>query len=107
MRRGLLLTAATAAALVLAASGSPRAIKDGGTFRVAVTAGTGHGAIDPALYDHERRLLRPACGALLSYPDKPLPAGLRLAPDSRRGLPDDLEGREDVHLHDPERRALL
>jgi ABC-type oligopeptide transport system substrate-binding subunit len=87
MRWGLLLTVATAAALLLAASGSPRAIKDGGTFRVAVTAATGFGAIDPALYGHEARSLRPACGALLSYPNKPLPAGLRLAPDLAEGFP--------------------
>jgi ABC-type oligopeptide transport system substrate-binding subunit len=87
MRRGLLLTVAAAAALMLAASGSPRAIKDGGTFRVAVTAVTGFGAIDPALYTAEGRLLRPACGALLSYPDKPLPAGLRLAPDLAQDFP--------------------
>jgi ABC-type transport system substrate-binding protein len=75
------------AALVLAASGDPRAIKDGGTFRLAVTAGTGFGSIDPALYGPESRTLRPACGALLSYPDKPLPAGLRLAPDLAEGYP--------------------
>jgi len=88
MRRGLLLTVATAAALVLAAPGSPRAVKDGGTFRVAVTAVTGFGAIDPALSGLDARLLRPACGALLSYPDKPLPAGLRLAPDWAPAMPD-------------------
>jgi ABC-type transport system substrate-binding protein len=87
MRRGLLLTVATAAALVLAASGSPRAIKDGGTFRIAITAVAGFGAIDPALYGAESRLLRPACGALLSYPDKPLPAGSRLAPDLAEHYP--------------------
>jgi len=87
VRRGLLLTVVTAAALLLAASGSPRAIKDGGTFRVAVTSATGFGAIDPALYGLDGRLLRPACGALLSYPDKPLPAGLRLAPDLAEGYP--------------------
>jgi len=75
------------AALLLAASGSARAVKDGGTFRVAVTAVAGFGAIDPALYTFEGILLRPACGALLSYPDKPLPAGLRLAPDLAEGYP--------------------
>ena len=87
MRRGLVLTVATAAALVLAASGSPRAIKDGGTFRVAITAVFGFGPIDPALYAFEGISLRPACGALLSYPDKPLPAGARLAPDLATGFP--------------------
>ena len=88
MRRVPALAAAVAmAALFLAASGSPRAIKDGGTFRVAISSVARFGAIDPALYGLEGRLLRPACAALLAYPDKPLPEGLRLAPDLAEDFP--------------------
>ena len=87
VRRALLLTlAGTASALMLAASGSPRAVKDGGTFRVAFSL-PGFGSIDPALYTGEGRVLRPACAALLSYPDEPLPDGLRLAPDLAERYP--------------------
>jgi len=88
MRRVLTLAAAAAgAALLLAAAGSPRGVKEGGTFRVAVTPIARFGTIDPALYGLGGRLLRPACGALLSYPDKPLPAGLRLAPELAEDYP--------------------
>jgi peptide/nickel transport system substrate-binding protein len=80
MRRvSTLAVAATVAAFVLAADGSSRGLREGGTFHVAVAAGFFSG-IDPALAS-EPYLLRPACGALMSYPDKPPPAGLRLAPD--------------------------
>jgi oligopeptide transport system substrate-binding protein len=82
MRRVLTLAVAAAgAALLLAAAGSPRAVKEGGTFRMALSSVGRFGTIDPALAGVESRLLRPACGALLSYPDKPLPAGLHLAPE--------------------------
>jgi hypothetical protein len=61
------------ATLLLAASSTARDIKEGGTFRVAFTVPFFE-AIDPALYGLEGRLLRPACGALLGYQNKPLPA---------------------------------
>jgi len=44
-------------------------------------------SIDPALYGLEYRILRPACAALMSYPDKPLPAGLRLQPELAQSYP--------------------
>ncbi len=72
--------------LVLAPAGATRASKDGGTFRMAITVGIFH-AIDPALYGLESRILRPACAALMSYPDKPLPDGLRLAPELAASYP--------------------
>ena len=74
------------AAPVLAPAGATRASKDGGTFRMAITVGIFH-AIDPALYGLESRILRPACAALMSYPDKPLPDGLRLAPELAASYP--------------------
>lgn len=88
MRRALTLGGlVVGAALLFTAAGSPRGIKDGGTFRMAVSAKARFGAIDPALYSLEGRLLHPACGALLAYPDKPLPAGLRLAPELAEDYP--------------------
>jgi oligopeptide transport system substrate-binding protein len=75
------------AALLLAASSTARGIKEGGTFRMAVTPTARFGTIDPALAGLSSRVLRPACGALVSYPDKPLPAGLRLVPELAEDYP--------------------
>jgi ABC-type oligopeptide transport system substrate-binding subunit len=75
-------------ALLLAASGTPRAIKEGGTFRVAVLAGF-FDTIDPALVSHpfELLVLEPTCGTLMTYPSKPPPAGLEIAPELAAGHP--------------------
>ena len=73
-------------ALALAPVGATRASKEGGTFRMAITVGIFQN-IDPALYGLEFRTLRPACAALMSYPDKPLPAGLRLTPELAASYP--------------------
>jgi len=86
-RRVLAGAAATATGVLLAASrggaraGEGRAVKEGGTFRV-VTAG-GFFTIDPALVGApaEPPVLRPACAGLLAFPDKALPAGLRVEPE--------------------------
>jgi peptide/nickel transport system substrate-binding protein len=80
---------AAALALLLAAAGAPRAIKEGGTFRMAV-AGGWFGAADPALPGGaaDVDVLRPACGALLEYPNQALPAGLRLAPGLADSYPE-------------------
>jgi ABC-type transport system substrate-binding protein len=75
-----------AVALGGAAAGHARGIREGGTFRIAITVGVFQ-SIDPALYGLESRILRPACAALMSYPDKPLPAGLRLAPELAESYP--------------------
>jgi peptide/nickel transport system substrate-binding protein len=82
----MLALAVAMAALALAPSGTTRAAEDGGTFRMAITVGLFH-SVDPALYGLEYRMLRPACAALMSYPDKPLPAGLRLAPELATSYP--------------------
>jgi peptide/nickel transport system substrate-binding protein len=91
-RRVLAGAAVTATGVLLAASlggaraAETRAAKEGGTFRMAITVGLFH-AVDPALYGLEYRILRPACAALMSYPDEPLPAGLRLAPELATSYP--------------------
>jgi ABC-type transport system substrate-binding protein len=75
-----------AATLLLASTGSGRGIREGGTFRMAITIGIFQN-VDPALYGLEYRILRPACASLMGYPDKPLPAGLRLAPELASSYP--------------------
>ena len=83
MRRALILAALVAgAALLLAAAGSPRGIKEGGTFRIATAVNT----IDPA-FANLAVALEPACGMLMRYPDKPPPAGVRVAPDLAEAEP--------------------
>ena len=74
------------AALLLASSGSTRAIKEGGTFRIGMAA-TLAGSIDPALSEHlgTGQLLNATCASLVNFPDKSLPAGLRLAPEVAAG----------------------
>jgi peptide/nickel transport system substrate-binding protein len=88
VRPKLLLAAlAVIAASVVSDSGaSARPVKEGGTFRMAITTGL-FGAIDPALWGFEGRILRPACSALMSFPDKPLPAGLQLKPELAEAYP--------------------
>jgi hypothetical protein len=58
MRRVLTLAVAGCrrSALLLATAGSPRGIKEGGTFRMAITLPARFQAIDPALYGLEGRL---------------------------------------------------
>jgi peptide/nickel transport system substrate-binding protein len=61
--------------------------KEGGTFRTSISTVAGFGSIDPTLYTNEAPALRPACAALMSYPNKPLPAGLRLTPELAESYP--------------------
>jgi ABC-type transport system substrate-binding protein len=77
-RAGTLGAVALAAALLLPAAGAPRIIKDGGTFRFAGIPPVD--SVDPA-HSSSGFESRPACGSLMGYPDKPLPQGLRLAPE--------------------------
>jgi ABC-type transport system substrate-binding protein len=93
-RRVLAGAAVTATGVFLAASlggaraGEGRGAKEGGTFRV-VTAG-GFFTIDPALAGNgpaEGPVLRPTCAGLLDFPDKALPAGLRVEPDLAEAQP--------------------
>jgi peptide/nickel transport system substrate-binding protein len=84
--RAALAGLAAVLAMLLPGSVSAHEIGEGGTFRMAITTGL-FGAIDPALLGLEGRILRPACAALMSYPDEPLPAGLRLAPELAESYP--------------------
>jgi ABC-type oligopeptide transport system substrate-binding subunit len=70
--------------MLVPAAGTHR-VKDGGTFKVAFTTGFVQ-TIDPALAS-DPYLSRPTCGALMSYPDLPPPAGYRIAPDLADGEP--------------------
>jgi len=74
--------AVTAGALLLAASGTPRSTKEGGTFRVGIS---GRVEIDPALAPGG--LSGAACAGLMATPDQPLPAGLRLVPEIAADYP--------------------
>jgi ABC-type transport system substrate-binding protein len=85
MRRALAAGLLTAL-LVVPAAGT-HSIKEGGTFRVGIDAGTPFSTIDPALSFSIYGLLRPACGSLMAYPDKPLPAGLVLSTELAQSDP--------------------
>jgi ABC-type transport system substrate-binding protein len=82
------LAATLFAALLLVPAASTRGIKEGGTFRMAITSGW-LATVDPALVGLQSDIdvARPACGALMHYPNKPLPAGLRPAPDLAQSHP--------------------
>ena len=87
--RVVTIPGAVVAALALSlstAGGQAASAREGGTFRVALPAGTLLG-IDPALDNRFPQLLRPACGSLVSYPDRPFPDGRRLAPDLAESMP--------------------
>jgi oligopeptide transport system substrate-binding protein len=89
MARGRVFVAAAmtaCAALLIAASGTAHSVREGGTLRVAVLYGSFSG-IDPGLDNPSTPLLAPTCGALMGYPDKPLPAGFRLRPDLAEAEP--------------------
>jgi peptide/nickel transport system substrate-binding protein len=89
----LLLTLVTTVAGGTGAA-EAHAIRNGGTFRVGVDArGEVFNAIDPALSIDTGGFLRPACGALMAYPDKSLPAGLILGPDLAEKAPRVSNGR--------------
>jgi len=75
------VVAVAGAALLLAAAGSPRGVKEGGTFRIA----GGPQGIDPALFSGA--LLQPACGTLMGFPQEPPPEGLRLRPELAEAEP--------------------
>jgi peptide/nickel transport system substrate-binding protein len=86
MSKGFVAVAVAAVVGAFTPGGAAQEAQEPGTFRMAISVGIFQ-AIDPALYGLEYRLLRPACAALMSYPDKPLPAGLRLAPELAASYP--------------------
>jgi len=72
-----------------AASGGPAAsVREGGTFRFGAVGAT-FDSIDPivAQFPAVRVVTRPTCGGLLTLPDKPLPAGLRIVPELATDYP--------------------
>jgi peptide/nickel transport system substrate-binding protein len=91
MARGSVLgavAAALCAALLLAASGTARPIKEGGTFRVGMSGGL-LVSIDPAFPGGAglSHVLGATCAALMNQPDKPLPARLSLVPEIAADAP--------------------
>jgi oligopeptide transport system substrate-binding protein len=82
------LAATLFSALVLIPAAGTHGIKEGGTFRMAMI-GNWFSAVDPALLGLQSDIdvARPACGALMHYPNKPLPGGLRPAPDLAQSHP--------------------
>ena len=74
-------------ALLLATAGGAATGREGGTFRVVEGGLTS--TIDPALVGTppEIQILDPACGGLVAFQDKPLPAGLRVVPHLAEALP--------------------
>ena len=75
-------------ALVVVSQGSPRSVREGGTFRVATPAQF-FVAIDPAHTSTlpESIVLSAACAGLMTTPDKPLPGGLRVVPEIAADYP--------------------
>ncbi len=83
MKRAAVATVlAIASALLLASAGETRAVKEGGTFKIAVPAGF-FNTFDPALISlaAEQEVLQPVCESLVDYPSKPPPEGLKLEPE--------------------------
>jgi ABC-type transport system substrate-binding protein len=76
------LLAAVTLSLEAASGGRAAPSQANGTFRAAASVGW-FAAIDPALTGSvvDATALLPACGNLMGYPAKPLPAGARLVPE--------------------------
>ncbi len=100
--------AVVGASLLLAAAGSPRGIKEGGTFRVAVLAGF-FNTIDPALVSlfTEGFVTEPACGTLMRLSRTTGPRRGSRSLRSWRPITGRFQGRTHLHVHDPQGRALL
>lgn len=63
--------------------------QEGGTFRISLHTSSGIDYMDPALASSPPgwALLDTTCGRLMSYPDKPPPAGFRLQPEVAASFP--------------------
>jgi ABC-type oligopeptide transport system substrate-binding subunit len=90
-RRPFLLIA-VAVATVLTAGAQSEALGStsaNGIFRVVLNAASGIDSMDPALASSPPgwALLDTTCARLMSYPDKPPPAGFRLQPEVATGFP--------------------
>ena len=82
-------TLVAVAALLLASSGSTRAIQAGGTFRVGIPGSPIIDSIDPILgsFPSTDTLFRATCAGLMNYPDAAYPEGWRLRPEIATGYP--------------------
>ncbi len=60
-------------------------IRNGGTFRIAVSGDIG--PIDPAIPDVHPEIIAATCARLMTYPDKDPPEGLRVTPEVASGYP--------------------
>lgn len=86
----MLLAVATAAGIVVqpGAFGADGA-RSGGIFRISLAPQSGLDHVDPALSYTAAgwALLDTTCARLMSYPDKPPPAGFRIRPEVAAGFP--------------------
>jgi peptide/nickel transport system substrate-binding protein len=94
----MLATALVAATLAASTAGvtSGGAVREGGTFRIAFPQGPqAITAVDPAKWGSvsDPILGRVSCAALMAFPDKPLPAGWKLAPEVAAAAPRISNGR--------------
>lgn len=69
-------------------SGASRDV-EGGIFRISLNVASGVDSMDPALASSPPgwAVLDPTCARLMSYPDKPPPAGFRLQPEVAADVP--------------------
>jgi ABC-type transport system substrate-binding protein len=79
---------AVVTALLLAASASPFATREVGTFRVGIPAEQ-IDSIDPAITTiaGTTTLIRATCAGLMTLSDKPFPEGARIVPELAKGFP--------------------
>lgn len=86
---------AVSLALLLPAAGGTRDVRGGGTFRVGVGGAT-FDSLDPVIssFPAPHILARATCAGLVTHPDKPLPAGLRVVPELAVDYPKVTNGRK-------------
>jgi ABC-type transport system substrate-binding protein len=84
MRRPPLVLALGVALVVQGAAAVKTPGRNGGTFRIATAS---IDSIDPAISVYAWPELGATCAQLMSYEDKPLPAGLRLVPEVAAAYP--------------------
>ena len=85
-RRAALAGLAAMAALSLPGSSGAHPLKEGGTFRVGIPAQFA-GSIEPTTGVASFIFLRATCAGLLTFADRPLPAGNRIVPEVATDYP--------------------
>lgn len=86
--RVISIAAVLVSAAAVAQAGSAARGQDGGIFRISFSPASGLDHIDPALSFTTPgwALLDTTCARLMSYPDRPPPAGFRLQPEVAAGV---------------------